>query len=420
MIFLYLITLLIAPQLWIEPFIGLRTDLIVYPLWFIVLMATGKMKNFTQWDVLDTILLAYIFWIILASFANDTNALTTTRIVNYIKWFILYKLVVASVADMEGIQKAAYRLALLVMVIVVEGIQHKLSPDGLGWAGQTLGWVDRSVLEAGGTGRTRWINIFDGPGVFCVLYTLGLPFILQFLDKHYGAFKKILSIAALAPLLLAIWYTGSRGGFLATMGIVGMYLLFRNIERLNLSIGKIFAVGGLCFAALILAPSHLTQVKDDNNSAQHRVDMWMQGIEMISQNPLFGIGRGNYADYTGSLIAHNSAIENMGELGFPGLFLWIAAYFWAFRNIYFFVVHSDNSQEQSIARSVSLALVGYLISSMFVTLEYETQFFLLGLAGVVARTNGEKLKFTKKDFWMIFMITLGWVALIRVFVSLYY
>ena len=420
MIFLYLITLVIAPQLWLEPFVGLRTDLIIYPIWLITIVATGKMDRFLKFETLDYLLLAYILWVIVSSFVNPGNALTSEKTTSYIKWFILFKLVVATIDDFDGLRSAAFRLVILVYVIVIEGIQHKLSPNGIGWAGQGLGWVDQSVLDAGGSGRTQWINIFDGPGVFCVLYTLGLPFVLQYFDKHHSFAKKLLALLAVVPWVIAIWYTGSRGGLLATLGIFGFYLLMRSIDRINISLPKLFAVGGLCFSVLLLAPSHLTEVKDDNNSAQHRVDMWMQGLEMVKQNPLFGIGRGNYANYTGSLIAHNSAIENMGELGFPGLFFWVAAYYWAFMNIYCFVVNSDVKRDISMARAISLALIGYLISSMFVTLEYETQFFLFGMAAVIERINNKKIIFAKKDFWRVMMISLGWVVLVRVFVGLYY
>ena len=213
MIPIYLITLLIAPQLWIEPFIGLRTDLIVYPFWFLLLGMNGRIKIVFSMKTMDYFILSYIFWVVISALINDSNSFTGTRIFNYIKWFVLYKLITATVFDLEGIQKAAHWVILFVMVIVVEGIQHKTSVDGIGWAGQTLGWVDPSVLRAGGSGRTRWINIFDGPGVFCVLYTLGLPFVLQYLNKHYSKFKKLLAISALLPLLVAIYYTGSRGGF---------------------------------------------------------------------------------------------------------------------------------------------------------------------------------------------------------------
>ena len=420
MILIYLITLLIAPQLWIEPFVGVRVDLIVYPLWILVAASKGKLKYFFDFQTMDYFIVMYIVWIGFSIITNETHELTGKIVTDYIKWFILYRLVVITLVDIEGVRKAAFLLVFLIFIIVIEGIMHKLSPDGLGWAGQTLGWVDPAVLRDGGTGRTRWINIFDGPGVFCVMYTLGLPFVIRFFDKHYTFTTKLFAGIITALFLLAIWYTGSRGGFLATLGVIGGYLLFRNAAKLNLSIGKMAVVGVLLVGVFMAAPSHLTQVKDEKNSAQHRVDMWLKGLQMVRENPLFGIGRGNYGHYTRSLIAHNSAIENMGELGLPGLFFWIGIFYIAFRNLFAFTKTATEPIHSSLSNAVILCLVGYLISSMFVTLEYETMFFIFAMAAVIGKSIPEKLEFTSKDYFIIGGTTIGWYMIVRVFTAVYY
>lgn len=420
MIFLYLITLIIAPQLWLEPFIGLRTDIFIYPMWFLIILINGKINDFFDFKKLDWFFLAYICWTIFSALVNDQNELTTKIIVDYVKWFILYRLVIVTFDNIDDLIKSVHKLLFLIYIIVLEGYQHKHSADGLGWAGQPLGWVDQSVLDAGGTGRTQWVSNFDGPGVFCVMYTIALPFVLQYLDKHYSLKTKFIALIALIPLLLAIWYTGSRGGFLATIGIFGLYMTIRAAKKYGLSIVRLMQIGAMASAVLMLAPSHLTQVKDDNNSAQHRVDMWIQGVEMVQQNPVFGIGRGNFSDYTGSLIAHNSAIENMGELGLPGLFFWIAMMYISFRHLYVFYNTSDNPVHVSYANALAICLAGYLISSMFVTLEYETLYFLIALAAVFGKKNERDLEFNLNDYIFVGGICLGWVAILKIFVSIYY
>jgi len=421
MIFIYLITLIIAPQLWIEPFVGLRTDLLLYPIWLLVIIFSGKLNKFLTLKSLDYFIIAFITWVFIASMVNEGNALTSKFIVDYIKWFVLYKFIVTTLDDdIDKLNSVIYKMLFLIYIIVLEGFEHKFSYDGLGWAGQPLGWVDQSVLDAGGTGRTQWINIFDGPGVFCVIYTIALPFIIKYFDKHYEFKTRLIALVALIPLLMAIWFTGSRGGFLATLGILASYGVIRVAKTMGISISRILLMGALAFSALLLAPSYLTQVKDDNNSAQHRVDMWMQGIEMVQQNPLFGIGKGNYAEYTGSLIAHNSAIENMGELGMPGLFFWVGMMYIAFRYLYLFSSTSENVAHISTSNAVALCLIGYLLSSMFVTLEYETLYIILAFASVFGNAYKTEIKIGKRDYMIIGSICIGWVILLKVFVSMYY
>jgi len=416
MLVIYLISLFIAPQLWIEPFVGMRVDFIIYPLWLLVLIASSKTDKLLEFNVQDKVFLGMIFWIIVTSIVNPENSLTDKVIFNYIKWFVLYKFVAVTLANENGLSSVIKKSIFIVYIIVFEAIQHKLSADGIGWAGQALGWVDQSVLDAGGTGRTRWINIFDGPGVFCVMFTFILPFLLQYLDKHYTFKTKFTALVLMGPLLFAIWTTGSRGGFLATLAVIGSYVL----TRMNISFFTMLKIGGLLLAIYVAAPSHLTSIKDDNNSAQHRVDMWMEGIEMVQQNPVFGIGKGNFVGYTGVLIAHNSAIEVMGEIGLPGFFLWISLIYLSFKNIRLYIEAEDNPVNLSYAKGVSLTLIGYLVSSFFITLEYETIYFILAITRSMVYHKGIELEYDRKDFYIVTGVMFVFYVVLKVFVRLYY
>ena len=420
MIFIYLITLIISPQLWIEPLVGIRVDLFVYPLWVVVLLLSGKIVRTFRLEVQDFFVLIFIIWIFFSMALNQTTANTSKMVIEYIKWFVLCRLAVSSMANTKGVRAAMYILLFLVFIIVVECIQHKTSIDGIGWAGQTLGWVDPSVLRAGGTGRAQWINIFDGPGVFCVMFTIVLPFVLQYFDKQFSKVKKVFSIIALGMLLLAIWYTGSRGGFLATLSILGGYVATRLSSKLNLSFAKVSLIACVFAIGITLAPSHLTQTRDENKSAQHRVDMWAKGVRMVEDNPIFGIGRGNFSKYTGSLIAHNSAIDIMGETGLVGLFFWVGVYFYSFKKLIVFISKSKTDNDRSLGISLALCILGYLVSSMFVTLEYETQYFLLAMVSALSIPEELQPKLCLKDVMMVGSICLGWFIIVKGFVMIYY
>ncbi len=417
MIILYLITLFIAPQLWIELFVGWRIDLIIYPLWMIYLTVTGRINKFFNFNIQDIIFLLMIFWILISSFLNETNILTGQIRFEYVKWFFLYRMVSLTLATDDGLVTVTKRLLFIIFIIVIETIDHKyFSSDMLGWAGQPLGWVDQSVLDAGGSGRTQWINIFDGPGVFCVMFTLILPFLLVRLDDCYSKKQKFIALLLMVPVAIAIWTTGSRGGFLATLAIFGTYFL----TRLNISFFTMLKIGGMLALVFMMAPSHLTQIKDDNRSAQHRVDMWQEGVEMLEQNPVFGIGKGNYAPYTGKLIAHNSFIEIMGETGGPGIFLWVALLYLSFKNIYLYLRQEENEVKRSIARGLSICITGYLVSSFFVTLEYETLYFLLAITRSLSQHHKLDQKLRKADVINIVSIIVGMYIMLKVFIKLYY
>lgn len=411
-----IIKLFIAPQLWLEPFVGLPVDIILYPSWLIALAFTGKIKHFFSLSYQDKIFLALIVWIIITSLANPSNPNTVNIIVGYINFFIVYKLVYSSISSFDEYKKLSLFLVFIVFFLVFEGIYHKHSIDGLGWAGQPLGWADEQILKSSGSGRTQWIGIFDGPGVFCVVYTTALPFLLQYISKPYSKFQNIFAAILIVLILFAIYYTGSRGGFLATMSIFALYMMY----KFKISLSRLIVVSTIMFSLLAIAPSYLTSTRDSHGSAQNRVDMWGEGIEMVEHNPFFGIGKGNYADYTGKLIAHNSAIEIMGETGLFGLFLWISLIYISLKYLYYYHQSTDNIYHKSYTTALAISIGGYITSSMFVTLEYETLYFLFALCGVIGNKLSSNIKLTQKDFSIIAYVVIGWFVVLKLFVMVYF
>ena len=416
MIAIYLILLILAPQLWFGLFIGLPVDFILFPLWLGTLALQGKIVRLWTFQSPDFFFLAMIGWIIISSLINQSNVLTNKIIFDYIKFFILYRLTIASIDNFYQMQRVICVILVLSYVMVIESIQHKFSLNGIGWAGQPLGWADESLLKATGSGRTKWINIFDGPGVFCVIFTNALPFVMQYFDKHNSFIRKSFACIIIVPLLMAIYFTGSRGGVVASATIFFAYLAIRTkLSPVNICIASIIAA-----AFFLIAPAFLTSTSDSHNSAQKRVEMWKQGVEMTKYNPLFGIGKGNFSHYTGSLIAHNSAIEVMGETGLPGFFLWVTLRFLSLKGLFLFYKSAESTaQHKSLAKALGICIIGYIAGSMFVTLEYETFYFLLGLAAALVRVNSVFVQYTRKDFKFVSWGIVGWIFFLKVFFMIY-
>ena len=413
---LYLTTLLIAPQLWVGPFVGMRVDYFLYPVWFAYVVIRGRLLHFFRFRAQDWFFLGFVIWNLFTLIAPGMPEKGVKIATDCAKWFILYRLTVASLWGMKGVRGAAKLLVFFGLVLSVEGIQHFWSESGLGWAGQTFGWVDKAAAELGLDKRTRWINIFDGPGVFCVVYTIPLPFVLQYFGSPFSWATRILALVPTGLLLAGTFYTGSRGGYITALVLMGAYAAM----RIGLSPAKLGALGALAIVGVMLGPSYLTSTKDSSNSAQHRVEMWAQGIEMVQQNPVLGIGRGTFQKYTGSLIAHNSAVEIMGEAGLVGLFLWIGIIYTGIKNLARVNRESEDDVDRSYARAVIMSIAGYLVSSMFVTLEYETFYFLLALAGAAGEEFAEPVRFGAYDAVAIAAIMLAFFIPLKIFVMMYF
>lgn len=414
-IFIYLTTLFIAPQLWIEPFVGMRVDYFIYPLWLLAIFFM-KDRNPLKLTAQDKFFLLMLLWMFLSTAANGFHERSTEILVNYSKWFVLYKLVSITVYSVDRLRSVALMLVFFAVVLAVEGIEHKIGESGLGWAGQTLGWIDPEAAASGEPGRTRWINIFDGPGVFCVVYTVALPFVMQYMVTPFGFGARLVGLGMSGLLLVAIYFTGSRGGFLTTLVLFALFMAV----RYKVSLVKIAFVGGVISMAFMIAPSYITTLDDPSKSSKRRVEMWVEGVEMVQQNPLFGIGKGNFLNYTGKLVAHNSSIEIMGETGLPGLFFWIGLIYMSLKNLLLYLRESEDPRDKAYVIALGLSVLGYIASAMFVTLEYETLYFLLGLCAAMGFRLKQPNLFTERDFWTISTLTVGWAIFIKVFVMLYF
>jgi putative inorganic carbon (hco3(-)) transporter len=415
-IWVYLAALFIAPQLWVRSMLNWPVDFFIYPFWFFVLLVRGRVGRVFQLGVPDKFFLGLILWMVLSWVTNGPPAAAPLILINYIKWFILYRLVVASIDSPASLRHVGIIIIVLAGTIAIEAAQHLNSVTGLGWAGQTFGWVDASAETTGLDARTRWVGIFDGPGVFCVMFTVALPFALQYLSNAYPFWKRVVAAGLLVPLFgYAIYSTGSRGGILATLAVCGCWV----ISRYRISFDKLIwmAIGGAVF--MILGPAYLTSTTDSNSSAQHRVEMWVEGIEMVQQNPLFGIGKGKFGQYTGKLIAHNSGIENMGEMGMPGLFLWIGLIYFGMKSVVARYLESQDARERELLTALGICVIGYLVSSLFVTLEYETWYFILALTAAASNWTSTPTTIDRKDLINIGATSVAFFVLIKAFVMVY-
>lgn len=415
-LWLWLVALFIAPQLWVKTILNWSVDLFIYPFWLFVIGLRGQLGTLFKLSLQDKFFLLMILWMILSWITNSPPATVSFIFVNYAKWFVLFRLVVASVDSAAALRHVGIAVILVAGFVAIEAVDHMHSPLGIGWADQSFAWVDPSAQELGIDARTRWVGIFDGPGVFCVMFTIALPFVLQYLASAYPLWKRLLSLVVLSPLFLyATYSTGSRGGFLATLAVCGSWV----VSRYKISFNKLLlmGIGGAVF--MVLGPAYLTSTTDSSRSAQNRVNMWIEGLEMVQFNPIFGIGKGNFGPYTGRLIAHNSGIEVMGEMGMVGLFLWVGIIYLGLRNIATRFLESDDKRERELLIALGLAILGYLVSSLFVTLEYETWYFLLALSAAVTRWTNKPHIPDRKDLVVIGAISVGYFALIKAFAMMY-
>jgi putative inorganic carbon (HCO3(-)) transporter len=158
-----------------------------------------------------------------------------------------------------------------------------------------------------------------------------LPFAIELLQSAQTKIGRILGLAALGVLILAIVGTQSRGATLG-MGMVFAYLWWRTPRK----VPGIVAICVALFGVLLYAPDvYLQRMKtlknpEQESSAEARLKAWKAGARMAQDNFL-GVGAGNFPNnfpkYRGAdapvrwMTAHSMYFLALGELGILGLLL---------------------------------------------------------------------------------------------------
>jgi hypothetical protein len=259
----------------------------------------------------------------------------------FLKVLIYYLLVLANIRNYRHllIYGISYTLFMLVSACVAMANYYKLVDmpgyKQLGeYAGYDLGTatVLYNFRLSGPTGSSS-----GDPNDFCLMM---LPAI--FLSGHLvltsrSWLVKLLSLVPFVTLLQAMRLTQSRGGMLGFLVGITAYIWIRYGFRRSIPLLVLGAVGFLAMAG-----GRQTDFSMKSGSGHVRIQIWLTCINLIKGSPVFGVGPGKLLNYS-HLVAHNSYLHALTELGFLGGMCFIGIFFSAFWCIY--RMHSSKIDE---------------------------------------------------------------------------
>ncbi|MBI3951571.1 MAG: O-antigen ligase family protein [Acidobacteria bacterium] len=162
-----------------------------------------------------------------------------------------------------------------------------------------LGMLSKDKIIAG-TEVRRVGGLLGGANMLAMVLVQLLPLMLAFFLSPLSGYRKPLLVAGFGVGVLALIFTYSRGGWLV-FGLTLLILLSMMASRRvsgshNGWLGKVVVL--VFLLALLAAPlcghvyTRLTE--DDRGSAYSRLPMMQVALRIIEDNPLFGVGLGNY------------------------------------------------------------------------------------------------------------------------------
>ena len=266
-------------------------------------------------------------------------------------------------------QKMEWAMMVLVasgIVMVSNGIVQAASPLGMGWAGVPS--------QAGG--RIAYLGIFNDPNDLSMYLVMTFP-IAVYLSSNRGMLLRWVFLGAALVMVYGVYLTNSRGGLLGLFALAGFWFFLRY------GMGKSIALGIATIPALLFALSKFREIDPDEASAHGRLDAWYQGVLMLLDRPLFGVGHGAYLDYH-HLTAHNSFVLVFAELGLFGYFCWVGFLFFCGLGV-FSVWHKRYSgtvpagildADKVICKALTYSMIGFLVTGFFLSRAYSPIFYI--------------------------------------------
>jgi O-antigen ligase len=238
--------------------------------------------------------------------------------------------------------------------------------------------------QAGGFSYSRPGYVAGDANYYAATSLLALP-LMYYLGREQGSrIRRLFCWGCLAITAVGFVSASSRGG-LVGLGFALVYMLIRSERRLGL-----MASAGLLFLVMLFSPISPIQrllhpdYGDQASAESHKV-LWTAGLDMIRQNPFFGIGLGNFKERTAELhvlrnnsgIAHNSYLEYAAELGIPALLIFLGALISTFSLLERIRRRAREPFFRQVALGLQAGLIGFAGAAFFISAEYVKMFWLV-------------------------------------------
>jgi len=374
----YIVLLFIRPQELIPGFARFR---IVLVLAVVVLLNFLMHRVFTKTKISfmptrqSKFMLALLAIVPLSNLANLRMQEAWDGFNDFFTSYILFFLVMSMTDTFARLRKVCWTLVVCTVALAANGlVQHFRGVDLVG----------NVVLEEDGIPRIGWISLFGDPNDFALLMNTFLPFILvNFFEKSFARSRKVALVIPAVAILLAIFFTNSRGGFISLVAILGFFAYKRWGLLRGAGIGVAFVV-----LAFLFAPSRMGDINPYEASAGGRVEAWITGLVLLKSRPLLGIGFHNFTEEAG-IAAHSAYIQCAADLGIIGYFTWLAMIYTSFSDLLYIEKRSTSPEYVKYAKTVQLSMIGFLGSAVFLAQAYNPILYtLVALTCCMAMSQG--------------------------------
>lgn len=317
-------------------------------------------------------------WCLVGSFFSMSQAISLATLDNRWKVMLIFLVV------MNAIRKDR-QLWIYLLLIVGSFMIYPAR-------GTILNYIHHDTMG----GRVAWNYIYDNPNDLAgmSLLVLGAALSIAMASAQPKVVRRGSAICAVV-LILVVFLTESRGGFLGLVIGIGPPFFIRAVKRPRIAVCTLVVI---CVGLAVLPDTLWSRVEgmkdltststfreaDKYGSAEQRWQIQQTAWKITADHPLLGVGLGcyplannKYRPDLGKRDTHDTYLNLTAELGFPGLLIWAA--------IVISVLRQVRRAERRNASGISgvepiwlkYGLFGFLIEGIFGTYSGLTFLYLV-------------------------------------------
>jgi O-antigen ligase len=245
------------------------------------------------------------------------------------------------------------------------------------------GWVG---LEMNQTYLMKGYNVagdgFGGMDNNCfgvaLVSTIGPAVALALGAKKW--YEKAFAIAAVLLILHTTLLTFSRGALvgLALVGLTAFIIMPKRPKHIGALVLIVLIAARLTGPQLMARYATIAVEEEDRDaSAESRLDLWKDCLKVMWQNPVFGVGPGNFRVVAADLgwspgkQAHSTWMQTAAENGAPGVALLLCFFLLTLVKVWPLARQKqteENRYQVVMASGIVMCLVGFIVTGQFVSL----------------------------------------------------
>ena len=316
----------------------------------------------------------------------------------YVKIILIFALMMSTITTPKRLTQMTWLIILICGYLSVRGIYDYLRGVNLMEGNRLRGAVGGFMENPNDLAMN--LIVFMAPALMIVFH-----------DRR--TFRRVVAAGLVLVMAVAIVLTKSRAGFIGigAMGLVVVYYAMRERPAI------VFALLLAGMVAMPVMPSSFwdrmasitNPDEDQTGSRQQRIQLFKQGLQVFAENPITGIGAGQFVNYDGDMmverwrVTHNVWLQVAAELGIFGFAAFAFLVWRAFTSCFDArralrgptrrnpraPATTLTAQEQKIidmnAKGMLAGLVGWLVCAFFASVAFNWTFYYVFALAVAGR-----------------------------------